>query len=269
MERIKTCGHSTNIVNLIPNNKNYNYVEICAFIIPKQISLEDMYKIEVYAGKGEYRYDTINTILYFPLDAVRLFNIRETEDEIVLINDNDINHLISKFLFDYVGVIIHTYKTDFKYNMYINYLQINELLCYKYPKIISPIFNIENTKYIKSKIEGFYIVTSEKIKKMKVFGRGYSVNYTEFIISYNGNLKKVIHSWTKKRELNMLFSLNKILPNEIINIIKNYVLQNQYTEYLYYFSLTNSNIISPEIYVNCPIKRFYCVTENPLELKNY
>lgn len=144
MEQIKTCEYTTNIVNLIPNDKNYNYVEICAFIIPKQISPEDMYKIEVYAGKGEYRYNTINTILYFPLDAVRLFNIQETEDEIVLIINKDINHQISKLLYDYVGVIIHTYKTDFKYSMYINYSQINELLYCKYPKIISPIFNIEN-----------------------------------------------------------------------------------------------------------------------------
>lgn len=77
-------------------------------------------------------------------------------------------------------------------------------------------------------------------------------------ICYFNNLKQIRYSWTKKHELMLIFSLNKILPVEIINIIKDYLTKDKYTEYVYYFPF-ETEIQSCDIKLNCNIQRMYYV----------
>lgn len=236
-------------------NFSYKLINICAIVIPKRISPNNIISIEITGERS--RFD-IRRIMYFPIDIIKLFEIKETNDHILIIIDNTYNNLIPSFLYDFFYVYVHATE-EFGYQLMASSFDLKSDISYsKNIKLISnTIKNLKN-KCDDKNILGIYIITQELIKVLKINGYGMKLQYDEITICYYNNLKQVRPSWTRKQELMLIFSLNKILPIEIINIIKEYITKDKHTEYVYYFPFERE-IQLYSIELNCDPKRMYYV----------
>lgn len=256
--------YSTRVSNTLFSNRqenlvghfsfSYKLVNICAIVIPKRISPNNIISIEI---TGESHYN-IQRIMYFPIDIIKLFAVKETNDHILIIIDNTYNNLLPSFLYDFFYVYVHAIE-DFGYQLMATSIDLKSDISYsKNIKLISNTIKNLKDKCDDKNILGIYIITHELIKELDIIGYGMQLQYNELTICYYNNLKQVRPSWTRKHELMSIFSLNKILPIEIINIIKEYITKDKYTEYVYYFPFeTEIQLYSIEL--NCYPKRMYYV----------
>lgn len=253
------CNAQTSV--MYTNNRSpitlsgHKFIKISAIGIPKQISPHDIISLEVIGIKEHDE----QTLMYFPIDIIRLFIIKETTDQIVIIIDTKYGNCISTYEYDVLFININAVKY-FEYQLLTTYFDTtNEISSYYQTiQLISydkPIYNLKN-----GNILGIYIISDEPIKNLKIITCNTQIQYNDLTVWCYNNLKQVRTSWTKKHDLTLIFCLNKILPIEMINIIKKYIDKNICMEYVYYFPFeTYAENNTCDIKLNLSAKRTYYV----------
>ena len=247
--------------------RSYDAVKIQGLIIPTKNNLNNITSIEINIGG--------NTIFSIPFDIIKANNTMIIEDDYYITIPDEIfgNYygdfvIKNKFLipliclryhdvefiliarddnqfynFNY-QIMIHQiyYQSDIRKNM----VQKNksENIIYQYQSF--PIVGNSNTIDPRLLMTGIYIKSLSSIIKYELLLNNILYRSIEKnMILYNRYLQSKRSLWTKKHSLTLEFSLNTILPLEIIYMIEEYV-KDKY-EYLYYFPIADYNHIT----INC------------------
>ena len=72
-------GREDNFVN----HFGYKLINICAIVIPKRTSPNNIISIEI-TGQS---YSRMQRLMYLPIDIIKLFAVKETNDHILIIID--------------------------------------------------------------------------------------------------------------------------------------------------------------------------------------
>lgn len=248
--------------------RSYDAVKIQGLIIPTKNNLNNITSIEINIGG--------NTIFSIPFDIIKANNTMIIEDDYYITIPDEIfgikfdeNHMIKdKFLIPLICLQYHDVEIiliarddnqfyNFNYQIMIhqiyyqsdirkNILQKNksEDIIYQYQSF--PIVSNSNTINPHLLMSGIYIKSLYSIIKYELLLNNIPYRSIEKnMILYNRYLQSKRSLWTKKHSLTLEYSLNTILPLEIIYMIEEYV-KDRY-EYLYYFPIADYN----DTTINC------------------
>lgn len=260
---IKINKHNTN--ERVYVTKIYDIFLIRAFVISNKYNLNHFKYFEIFIGH--------NLIWKIPFELlIMLSSIQKTKLETII--------TIPEHIFSNSGTFvgIPLYKLAFndttfvvtgeygiKYSIVqrntLCHINIRELRDKDYVEIINKydVFKFHNEQqfyidtYSQIKISGFFIKLNEKLNLIKFKLENQTLfNYDKFMVDFVG---KIIYKykWSKKHKKTLFDTLNKFIPNDVINIINDYA--NNYNEYLYWIPFNSEkswNINNCDNYITMP-----------------
>lgn len=264
---IEITEHSTQYNNSIPKIADIYLLE--AIMIPNKYDLGIIEYFEIFIG-----YSLIITIPFYLL--LKLSNIQRTPTHNIICIPKSIFSSSSTFngfplylLMENLTVKLHS-NYDIKYSLIQKYTFIhsdilNDLKKQSNDKTIET--NINNfidipftnkngigIRYNTYNSSGFFIKTNKELKKISFSLHGQTCfGYDNFLIQFIG--KTIFENkWTVQHKKALYASLKNILPNDMINIINNFVKVHE--EYLYWIPIEPHEDWNKEIYYKMKVDDF-------------
>jgi hypothetical protein len=258
-----TLNATSNITHQIARNSDVIIFD--GLIIPKSVNLNKIKDIQIIIG-GSIIYN-----IPFKLIIIKNNNIKYTNNNYLINIPNELfnfdsshNVLKNNFSIPLISLVFHTvqFNLTFINQENFNYQIITKSIflennirqslaagqhhydIYQYQKFhITKASNIINPSCLST---GIYIMINSKLTEYKLYLNEHLVNeISKDLIEFYSFLQYKEEKWTKQHTNTLYFSLNKYLPNELINYIENFIDKND--EYIYYIPFGIDNNINGTI----------------------
>jgi len=235
-------------------------IHIQSLIIPISVNVNEIVSLQIQ-NNG-------NIIWNIPFDIIMMKKMKTINNNFYITNLDDLfgNLFDSRFLIDNKNILFlimlfssftfqlitkdKYYNFDYKIlfneifyqsnirQLLASNLLINNIYTYNTIPIHKNIINIRN-----GLINGFYIKINDPIINFKLsLNNQIMVEYKEDLIDCLSMLQHKKVNWTEKQSLALRYSLNKILPLELIFMIEDYV--DKTNNFIYYFPLSAFDTIN-------------------------
>lgn len=239
-----TCEIITIKTIVLPTNVNVNYIDfkiMVGYDTLWSIPLSLLFKTnKLFEKKGKYYLELVQNI-FGEIEGIQtvsviyqpIYVLMETSTNI------DVNDTIFKFI---IQEKYHNSNVREEMVMSIHTFRVNQYYDFKLDNSIC-------TMNMRGHISGIFIELSSPLTSCKLSTHDGDLTYydIDLIIAYRLLIHKK-HMWSNKHKLMLTFSLNKILPTDIINEIDNYCKEYEY-EYLYWIPF-DANALEQDIYCN-------------------
>lgn len=256
-----------NFVDIIPININYDNIvsKIGDIWIVEAIRIPVKYNLDIFKNFKIYiSHLKIISIPFYLL--LKLSCVKQTSTHNIIHIPKEIFSNISSFngfalylLYDYVNYKVtctDSYSYSYSYSRIMDCAIIQKYTII-HSNVKTELEKLHNNKPIKSNINqyfsvgftnekcvslsglrylsGFFIKTNKKLNRIKLsVGKLLIFDYESDLIEFVGSIIYQ-YTWTMKHKKSLYKSLRNILPNDMINIINDYV--KMYEEYLYWIPL--------------------------------
>ncbi len=260
-------GIQTHIFNLKSNNntaivRTGDTIIFEALIIPADINFEHILSFDIIIG-GSPIWTIPFELLLKLIPPKRIGNKYYITFDKNLFGDTNQSNMLMDCNFELPLILLHLHQVlinlkssiDFEYDLITKYVyydieirrslthqahQAREFKIMQYHTI--NINNCETKINLSCVFSGLYIKTNSLITKYSLQLNGLiHTEISEELIKYYGNLISKRYVWTKKHSLMLEYSLNKLLPKELIHVIEDYATNEIKYEYLYYFPVSQIN----------------------------
>lgn len=259
----------TDILNLKSNNSTYivrngDTIIFETLIIPSNINFEHISSFEIKIG-GSIVWNIpfelllklippkcIGNNYYITFDK----NLFGETKQLKMLTDSNFELPLIALVYNVVTITLKS-SLEFSYNIITKYVfyntEIRRSLAEGPHEFKITQYHTLNINNYETKINagcvspGMYIKTYSPITKYTLQLQGLThTKLSKDLIEYYKNLISTPYVWSKKHSLTLEYSLNKLLPKDIINVIEGYVMSEIKSEYLYYFPVSQIGYVHDE-----------------------